>query len=124
MPEGRDEKITKKKKSIRGTPAPSAGGKSTEYLRAQVIIHGLVQGVWFRASTRDEAIRLGVRGWVRNLPDGTVQALFEGEKKKVEQIIGWCYKGPPGSRVSKVDIFWESYKGEHEQFDIRYGYGG
>ena len=117
-------RIPKKKKGISRNPIPSAGEKSAEYLRAQVIIHGLVQGVWFRASTRDEAIRLGVRGWVRNLPDGTVQALFEGEKKKVEEIIGWCYKGPPGARVSKVDIFWEPYKGEHEQFDIRYGYGG
>lgn len=95
-----------------------------EYLRAQVIIHGLVQGVWFRASTRDEAIRIGVGGWVRNLRDGTVQALFEGEKKKVEEIIGWCYKGPPGAQVSKVDIFWELYTGEYKQFDIRYGYGG
>ncbi len=124
MPEGRDEKITKTKKGISRKSVPSAGGKSTEYLRAQVIIHGLVQGVWFRASTRDEAILLGVKGWVRNLPDGTVQALFEGERKKVEEIIGWCHKGPPGARVSKVDIFWELYKGEYGQFDIRYGYGG
>ncbi len=91
-------------------------------LRAQVIIHGLVQGVFFRSSTRDEAVRLGVGGWVRNLPDGTVQALFEGEKKKVEQVIGWCHKGPPGARVSKVEILWEPYKGEYKHFDIRYGW--
>jgi acylphosphatase len=93
-----------------------------DYLRAQVIINGLVQGVFFRASTRDEAIRIGVGGWVRNLPDGTVQALFEGEAKKVEEIIGWCHKGPPGARVSKVDILWEPYKGEFKLFEIRYGY--
>jgi acylphosphatase len=92
-----------------------------ETLRAEVIIHGLVQGVFFRASTRDEAIRLGVGGWVRNLPDGRVQALFEGEKKKVEEIIGWCHKGPSGARVRKVEIFWETYKGEYMHFDIRYG---
>ena len=92
-----------------------------ETLRALVVMHGLVQGVFFRASTRDEAVRLGVGGWVRNLPDGAVQALFEGEKKRVEEIIGWCHKGPSGARVSKVDIFWEPYKGEHKHFDIRYG---
>ena len=93
-----------------------------DHLRAQVIIHGIVQGVFFRASTRDEAMRIGVGGWVRNMPDGTVQALFEGEAKKVEEIIGWCHKGPPGARVHKVDIFWESYKGEFKLFEVRYGY--
>jgi acylphosphatase len=92
-----------------------------EYLRAQVVIHGLVQGVFFRASARDEAVRLGVGGWVRNLHDGTVQALFEGEKKKVEELVGWCHRGPSGARVSKVDISWEPYRGEHKRFDIRYG---
>jgi len=92
-------------------------------LRAKVIVHGLVQGVFFRASTRDEAIRIGVGGWVRNLPDGTVEALFEGEKKKVEEILGWCHKGPSGAQVSGVDISWEPYKGEFMRFDIRYGYG-
>jgi acylphosphatase len=99
-----------------------ARGKDAERLRAQVIIHGIVQGVFFRAATRDEARRIGVGGWVRNLPDGTVQALFEGEKKKVEEIIGWCHKGPPGAHVTGVDISWEPYRGEHRQFDIRYGY--
>jgi acylphosphatase len=92
-----------------------------EKLRAHVIIHGLVQGVWFRASTKDEANRLGVNGWVRNLPDGSVEALFEGEKKKVEEIVGWCHRGPSGARVAGVDIAWEPYKGEFQHFDIRYG---
>ena len=93
-----------------------------EHLRARVIVHGYVQGVWFRGSTKDEAIRIGVAGWVMNLPDGTVQALFEGEKKKVEEIIGWCHRGPSAAQVNKVDIFWEPYKGEYKHFDIRYGY--
>jgi acylphosphatase len=92
-----------------------------EHLRARVIVHGLVQGVWFRQSTKDEATRIGVGGWAMNLPDGTVQALFEGEKKKVEEIVGWCHRGPSGARVSKVDIFWEPYKGEFKHFDIRFG---
>jgi len=93
----------------------------SNFLRALVTIHGLVQGVYFRASTHDEAIRLGVNGWVRNLPDGSVEALFEGEKKKVEEIIGWCHRGPSGASVSKVEISWEPYQGEFKYFDIRYG---
>jgi len=98
------------------------GEKGMEYLRAEVVIHGLVQGVYFRAGTREEAERLGVGGWVRNLPDGNVQALIEGEKKKVEQLLAWCHKGPPGARVTKVDISWEPYVGEYKRFDIRYGW--
>jgi acylphosphatase len=96
--------------------------RKTENLRAHVIIHGLVQGVWFRASTKEVALKLGVRGWVKNLPDGSVEALFEGEKKKVEEIVGWCRQGPAGSRVEKVDLGWEPYKGEFAQFDVRYGW--
>lgn len=94
---------------------------SREQLRAHVIIHGLVQGVWFRASTKDEADHLGVTGWVRNLPDRSVEAVFEGEKKKVEEIVGWCHRGPSGANVSKVEIVWEPYGKEFSHFDIRYG---
>jgi acylphosphatase len=96
--------------------------RGVEYLRAKVIISGIVQGVFFRASTREEAVRIGVAGWVRNLPDGTVQALFEGEKKKVEEIVGWCYRGPAGAHVDTVDVAWGKYTGEFRQFEIRYGY--
>jgi acylphosphatase len=92
-----------------------------EHLRAHVTVQGLVQGVWFRQSTKDEAVRLGVFGWVRNLPDGNVEAVFEGEKKKVEEIVGWCHRGPSGAHVTKVDISWERYRGEFGHFDIRYG---
>jgi len=95
--------------------------RSKEQLRAHVIIHGLVQGVWFRASTKDEADRLGVTGWVRNQPAGSVEAVFEGEKKKVEEIVGWCHRGPSGASVSKVEIVWEPYSREFVHFDIRYG---
>jgi acylphosphatase len=92
-----------------------------EHLRAQLVIHGFVQGVAFRASTRSQAVRLGVGGWVRNLPDGTVQALVEGEKKKVEEMIAWCRKGPYGAHVTEVEISWEPYQGDYHHFDIRYG---
>lgn len=86
-----------------------------------MIIRGLVQGVWFRQSTKDEASRLGVHGWVRNLPNGNVEALFEGEKKKVEELVGWCHRGPSGAQVASVDIAWEQYQGEFGHFAIRYG---
>jgi len=95
--------------------------KKNDRLRAHVVIHGRVQGVWFRASTKDEADRLGVTGWVRNLPDRSVEAMFEGETKKVEEIVGWCHRGPAGAEVNGVDVSWEQYAGEFGHFDIRYG---
>ena len=90
-------------------------------LRAHVIVHGRVQGVWFRASTKDEADRLGVTGWVRNLPDGSVEAVFEGDKKKVEEVVGWCHRGPSGANVSNVEISWDHFRKEFGHFDIRHG---
>jgi acylphosphatase len=92
-----------------------------DQLRAHVVVHGLVQGVWFRSSTKDEADRLGVTGWVRNLPDGSVEALFEGPKIKVEAIVGWCHRGPAGAMVNSVDIAWEPFTREFGYFEIRYG---
>ena len=95
--------------------------KKSDTLRAHVIVHGRVQGVWFRQSTKDEADRIGVTGWVRNLPDRSVEAVFEGEKKKVEEIVGWCHRGPAGAQVSSVDVSWEPYRQESGHFEIRYG---
>src|SRR5512137_535689 len=95
--------------------------KKSGKLRARVIVSGQVQGVWFRASTKEEADRLGVSGWVRNLPDRSVEALFEGEAKKVEEIVGWCHRGPAGAQVSGVDVFWEPAGQEFAHFEIRYG---
>jgi len=122
MPGQNKGKQARKRLTATGILSSRSRGKDMDHLRAQVIIHGIVQGVFFRGSTREEAIRIGVGGWVRNLSDGTVQALFEGETKKVEEIIGWCHKGPPGARVNKVDIIWEPYKGEFKLFEIRHGY--
>jgi len=89
-------------------------------VRAHLFISGLVQGVFFRANTADRARRLGVKGWVRNLPDGRVEAVFEGEKEAVEKLIEWCRIGPPGAIVEKVEVKWEEYKGEFKDFRIRY----
>jgi acylphosphatase len=90
-------------------------------VRAHVVVSGRVQGVFFRSETQDEAYRQNVTGWVRNLPDGRVEAVFEGEKAKVDALIEFCRRGPPGARVSKVDVVRENYAGEFKTFSIRYG---
>jgi acylphosphatase len=88
--------------------------------RVRVLISGKVQGVYFRAYTKEEANKLGIKGWVRNLPDGRVEAVFEGEDEAVEKMIKWCYQGSPLSKVSKVEVIEEPYKGEFQDFAIRY----
>lgn len=87
--------------------------------RAHVFVTGIVQGVFFRIDTRNRAIRRNISGWVRNTSDGRVEAIFEGEKEDVEQIIDFCRRGPPGARVTKVDFQWEEYTGEFKDFKIR-----
>lgn len=67
-----------------------------------------------------EARRLGVRGWVRNLPDGRVEAVAEGPRDRVERLIAWARRGPPSAWVEKVDVIWGEYKGEFDDFYIRY----
>ncbi len=91
-----------------------------EKVRAHVFIEGRVQGVFFRANTREEASLLGLTGWVRNCWDGRVEAVFEGEREKVERVILWCKKGPPGAMVRDVEINWEQATGEYETFSIEY----
>jgi acylphosphatase len=89
-------------------------------VRAHVFISGLVQGVFFRWETRKNALKNNVKGWVRNLRDGRVEAVFEGEKEDVEKMIKFCEKGPPGAKVEKVEVKWEDYKGEYDSFEIIY----
>lgn len=91
-------------------------------VRAHVYVSGRVQGVFFRSETRYEAQERGVRGWVRNLRDGRVEAVFEGEEESVKELIALCRRGPPGARVTHVDVMWESYTGEFEGFRIRHGF--
>ena len=86
-----------------------------------VRIKGYVQGVFFRASTQDMAERLGLTGWVRNLPDGGVEAVFEGPVDLLKEAVTWCRKGPPGARVTNVDEKWLDYSGEFNGFEVRYG---
>jgi acylphosphatase len=86
--------------------------------RAHVFVSGIVQGVFFRASTRDEARMLGLKGWVRNLPDGRVEAVFEGEKSAVGQMLLWCAHGPPGAEVTDLETRWVDASSEFKSFDI------
>ena len=86
--------------------------------RARVIVSGRVQGVFFRSATRDEAEIRNVSGWVKNLPDGRVEALFEGEKDAVEQLVEFCRKGPPNAIIRDVEVVWEEYKSEFTGFQI------
>jgi acylphosphatase len=75
-------------------------------------IRGGVQGVGFRFETRARAQSLGLSGWVRNLPDGSVEAAFEGDPERVESMIEWCRRGPHGARVDDIEVSWEEPTGE------------
>ena len=87
-------------------------------IRRRVIVSGLVQGVAFRYSARDAARRIGVSGWVKNLPDGRVEALVEGEPVRVARMVEWLRQGPPSGRVDDVQIREEQPTGEFDGFEI------
>ena len=91
-----------------------------DQVRVHVYVSGLVQGVYFRYSMREEARKLGVHGWVRNTDDERVEAVFEGPRAAVEQVIAWCHQGPRGARVEDVAIMWEAPTGQERGFDTRY----
>jgi acylphosphatase len=92
--------------------------------RAHLWITGRVQGVNFRYYTRAEALRLRLTGWVRNLWDGRVEAVLEGEEEAVCQMVDWCHVGPPAAIVADVEIEWETPSGDFHDFDIRMTAGG
>ncbi len=89
-----------------------------EKARIHVFVSGRVQGVYFRKSTKKKAKKLNVFGWVRNLSDGRVEAIFEGEENMVEQIIDWCKKGSVFAKVEDLEIIKEEYRGEFSGFAI------
>ena len=80
--------------------------------RAHAVIRGRVQGVFFRAEARDRARSLGLVGWIRNRHDGAVEAVFEGERERVESMVRWCERGPSGAAVESVHVEWEEPEGE------------
>ncbi len=79
-----------------------------ELVRAHVRVRGRVQGVFFRGEMHDRAQSRAVAGWVRNLADGSVEAVFEGQAAAVESMVDWCGRGPSGARVDDVELHWES----------------
>jgi acylphosphatase len=87
-------------------------------VRARVFISGRVQAVFFRSQTRKESRKANVVGWVRNLSDGRVEAVFEGEEKDVKKLIEFCKRGPVGAKVDKTKILMEEYTGEFADFRI------
>ncbi len=89
--------------------------------RVHIHVSGHVQGVFFRYETKRNAEKFGVFGWVRNLPDGRVECVFEGEKDDVNKLIEFCKHGPPGAQVSDIKIEWENYKNEFNIFEIKHG---
>ncbi|MEB2308313.1 Acylphosphatase [Candidatus Brocadiaceae bacterium B188] len=88
--------------------------------RAHVYVRGKVQGVSFRASAREKALVFGVTGWVKNCADGGVEAVFEGNKKIVDEIVNWCKKGPSGAFVQHIEVCWEEHSGDFDEFSVVY----
>jgi acylphosphatase len=91
-----------------------------ENARVHLLIEGVVQGVFYRAFTRNVAVKRGLHGWVRNLFDGRVEAVFEGSRELIEQAVMECRKGPAGSYVSNIDLSWQPYTGAERGFEVRY----
>ena len=89
-------------------------------LNVHVLISGMVQGVWFRSSTKQKAEQLGLTGWVRNTSDGSVEAVFEGEEKIVKEMIEWCHRGPPLAKVENVDVKKQNPTNGFDDFSVRY----
>ena len=87
--------------------------------RAHVYVAGQVQGVFFRDSTRQKAEQLGLTGWVKNLPDGRVEALFEGPSERVREMIQWCEQGPAHATVQEVETEFETSEGDLDRFEVR-----
>ena len=88
-------------------------------VRARLLISGIVQGVGYRYSCRREAQGLGLTGWVRNLPDGRVEAVLQGTREQVERMIKWCYRGPEEARVSDIAVSYEEPAEDSKEFGVR-----
>lgn len=98
----------------------SSDPRDRDMVRVRLRIYGIVQGVYFRANMRRVAKALGVTGWVRNVPDGSVEAVAEGRRDAVEELVKWSLRGPPAAVVEKVVVEFEPYKGEFKEFTVRY----
>lgn len=90
-----------------------------DWVRMHLVIKGRVQGVFFRASTQEQAHRLGIKGWVRNCPDGSVEVMAEGPRERAEEFLSWCRQGPPHAQVDEVKLRWEKFSGEFQDFRVK-----
>jgi|TARA_Y100000294_G_scaffold177096_1_gene201408 acylphosphatase len=88
--------------------------------RAHIIVHGLVQGVFFRSNTREVAQKLELKGYAKNMADGTVEVVAEGPEDKIKELIDFCNNGPEAAEVTKVDVKFEEPKNEFESFEVKY----
>lgn len=88
--------------------------------RLNLVIHGQVQGVFYRHNTKKKADELNLKGCVKNLPDGSVEVTAEGPDNKLQQLLEWCHKGSDNASVNAIDVEWQSPKSEFEDFSIRY----
>ena len=93
-------------------------GPSQTPARATVLVTGRVQGVFFRASAMETAQRLGVTGWIKNLPDGGVESVVEGPRHAVDAFVRWCEAGPAGARVEGVEVSWAAPRDEFDTFRV------
>ncbi|HDP69524.1 MAG TPA: acylphosphatase [Actinobacteria bacterium] len=89
-------------------------------IRAKVKVEGRVHGVYYRSYTKDIAENVNVTGWVKNLSDGSVEMVLEGDEDDVREVIRWSYQGPPAAKVVNVTVNWENYSGEFEDFKVKY----
>lgn len=90
----------------------------SENARAHLVVSGYVQGVYYRSTSAETGLSLGLAGWAKNLHDGTVEIVAEGDKGQIEKLIKWCHTGPPTARVAGVDVRWETPTGEFETFRV------
>jgi len=90
----------------------------SDRVRAEVVVRGRVQGVFFRASAQQEGLRLGLTGEVSNLPDGSVEAIVEGDKKAVDEFVAWCRRGPPSAEVEDVQVKLRPPRDEFRTFTV------
>jgi acylphosphatase len=88
--------------------------------RVKVIVKGIVQGVNFRYYSQRQATKFNVSGWVKNLPDGSVAAVFEGDEQDVEAMVQWCRRGPPSAHVTELIAQPEEYRGEFSSFSVKF----
>lgn len=93
-----------------------------EKIRAHIFVTGRVQGVFYREKCRKNAQKLGIFGFVKNLRDGKVEAVFEGEEDKVKKLVDWARRGPIWAKVDNFEVLWEDDKGEFNNFEIRYDF--